>query len=319
LRVHVTSAGSDPATALHCQRFHDLAAMDVHGRHQLEPDAERADAIVFADVNLHRRTDPHGAPRADLFRRFPERCFSYEVGDVPMYTLPGVYVSARRQWLTRLPVLGGPYIRTVTQMPPASQEPSLLYSFRGSPSSRLRRRVLALNDPRAKIEAGQGPWDPGTAATEVAIGQVRHIDLIQRSKFVLCPRGQGPSSHRIFETLAAGRVPVIISDKWVPPPRLDWERGSVRVAERDIARIPEILAATEARWPELAAGASCLAHEFSDAHMWDHVMESIATVTARPRPARPPFSIRALVLTRRTWLAAGPLRARLRERLQAGI
>lgn len=52
----------------------------------------------------------------------------------------------------------------------------------------------------------------------------KYIKMIQRSRFVLCPRGGGPSSRRVYETMAAGRVPVVISSHWIPPFNhvIDW-------------------------------------------------------------------------------------------------
>jgi hypothetical protein len=68
-----------------------------------------------------------------------------------------------------------------------------------------------------------------------------YLELIAESKFVLCPRGFGTSSMRIFETMSLARVPVIISDRWQPPPGIPWNEVSVRVPEKDVARIPKIL------------------------------------------------------------------------------
>ena len=66
-------------------------------------------------------------------------------------------------------------------------------------------------------------------------------DIISRSKFVLCPRGYACSTWRLFETLKAGRAPVIISDQWIPPQGPDWERFSVRIKESEVALIPKVL------------------------------------------------------------------------------
>jgi hypothetical protein len=76
-----------------------------------------------------------------------------------------------------------------------------------------------------------------------------------RSKFVLCPVGAGPSSFRIFETMAAGRVPVIVSDLWVPPPGPDWQKCALFVPERDIDRLGAILEEAEDRFLSMAQAA----------------------------------------------------------------
>jgi hypothetical protein len=71
--------------------------------------------------------------------------------------------------------------------------------------------------------------------------KMRYGNIIARSKFVLCPRGHACSSWRLFETMKAGRVPVIISDQWVPPVGPAWERFSIRVRQKHVAQIPAII------------------------------------------------------------------------------
>jgi hypothetical protein len=47
--------------------------------------------------------------------------------------------------------------------------------------------------------------------------------------------------------MRAGRVPVIISDEWLPPSRIDWNSFSVRVPEQDVHRLPSLLREYEAQ------------------------------------------------------------------------
>ena len=62
---------------------------------------------------------------------------------------------------------------------------------------------------------------------------------------ILCPRGEGTSSIRLFESLRMGRPPVIISDQWVPPEGPAWDTFSVRIPERRIHTIPDRLTELE--------------------------------------------------------------------------
>ena len=48
---------------------------------------------------------------------------------------------------------------------------------------------------------------------------------------------------RLFETMQVGRCPVILSDDWLPPPFVDWEACSLRIPERQVTSLPEILRA----------------------------------------------------------------------------
>ena len=55
------------------------------------------------------------------------------------------------------------------------------------------------------------------------------VEGMQRSTFCLAPRGDTPSSRRVFDAVAAGCIPVLIADDYTPPfPELDWSGFSVR-------------------------------------------------------------------------------------------
>lgn len=57
-----------------------------------------------------------------------------------------------------------------------------------------------------------------------------YVSTLERSIFSLCPRGSSPSSVRFWESLAAGSIPVLISDDWVLP-KWDWENTIVQIPE----------------------------------------------------------------------------------------
>jgi len=69
------------------------------------------------------------------------------------------------------------------------------------------------------------------------------FELMLRSKYVLSPRGRGPTSRRFFEILAHGRIPVLISDAARLPLEsvLDYDRFVVRVPEGFISLIPDYI------------------------------------------------------------------------------
>jgi hypothetical protein len=55
-------------------------------------------------------------------------------------------------------------------------------------------------------------------------------DILERSRFSLCPRGSSPSSVRFWESLAAGAIPILISDNWVLPD-WDWDNTIIVISE----------------------------------------------------------------------------------------
>lgn len=74
-------------------------------------------------------------------------------------------------------------------------------------------------------------------------------DKICNSVFSLCPVGAGPNTLRLWESLAMGAIPVLLSDRQelpdlrtlAPECELRWEDGIVRLPEEQAGRLPAIL------------------------------------------------------------------------------
>lgn len=45
----------------------------------------------------------------------------------------------------------------------------------------------------------------------------RYNEILSDSVFSLCPEGAGPNTLRVWESMAVGSIPVIVSDDWIPP------------------------------------------------------------------------------------------------------
>ncbi len=123
---------------------------------------------------------------------------------------------------------------------PANGMPRVLFSFVGTVSSHPVRRAMvrALGDcGDAMIKYVDRVFHQHTAAEKI-----EYVGAIVDSLFSLCPRGWSPCTYRLFEVMALGRCPVIISDEWVPIRGIEWKECSIRVREADIARIPALLA-----------------------------------------------------------------------------
>jgi glycosyltransferase involved in cell wall biosynthesis len=133
--------------------------------------------------------------------------------------------------------------------------PPYLASFTGAKSHDLRRWLFDLADLFASHNIVLRvtpychfsiPQDPELKPLHLAF-----LDTILDAKFSLCPRGNGPASYRLQESLALGRAPVIISDDWVPCADVDWERFAIFVAEKSLPELPAILREYEPRWKEM--------------------------------------------------------------------
>lgn len=70
-----------------------------------------------------------------------------------------------------------------------------------------------------------------------------YLDVLARNDYLLAVRGRGNYSGRLYEAMAAGRVPVFVdTDSPLPWPRsIDWDALVVRVAQRDIRHLDRVV------------------------------------------------------------------------------
>jgi hypothetical protein len=132
------------------------------------------------------------------------------------------------------------------------------YGFMGGITAPLRKRMVrhlsADTSLNGLVKIQGGPWDRMFDRTGIA-AKVDYAENLRLSKFVLCPRGNGVGSVRLFEVMRARRVPVIVSDNYVMPSGIDWASCSVVVRERDIVSLPEIIRKSLPHWETLSANA----------------------------------------------------------------
>jgi hypothetical protein len=218
----------------------------AHSAHTLVSSPDEADFILLAgSFGL----DPHYLLDHPLYRAHPDKCAVYTEDDNYLPLAPGVYCSAiddessraGRTFSYSYVSASGRYSnRYVTK---AGTEKSLLFSFQGGSTSLLRKRMfnLSFNRPDVVIEntSAYYHWDLSQPGREER--QQRYAQTIASSHFVLCPRGAGTGSIRLFEVMQAGVAPVLISDGYLLPAHVPWDNFLIRIAERDITRLPELL------------------------------------------------------------------------------
>ena len=219
------------------ERVHKSAIDDLHHQHTLTDDVESADLIIFVEYDGE---DPFlGRVRKHPFvSKYRERCFCVSERDHTFPFLPGVYTSVPASWYDPDRIRGGFYTargiwnRHLRSVPISGTE-SYLFSFAGSfRTSPIRKKLKYLNSHNKSVIVN---------SLDDKMNNEEYANLLLDSKFVLCPRGISPSSIRIFETIKCGRIPVIISDEWIPPEGPDWDLFSVQIEESEIVNIPDIL------------------------------------------------------------------------------
>lgn len=247
LRVLLASAysGAQPGPA--AQALIEGAAGSFE--HELVSDPDAADLILF--VEYHPWHDPYffDVLRHPLRRRHPHKCVLYTDADRIVPLMPTLNPSIER-WQYR-PALcrAFPYVTreyrndAVEAGPlPADADRRYLFSFAGASDTHpVRARILALRVPDAHlIDTGaQRAWR--LQGEDKRRYESAYVDACRDSAFVLCPRGAGPSSYRLYETMQLGRAPVVISDAWVPHDGPAWDSFCIRVREADIERLPQVL------------------------------------------------------------------------------
>jgi hypothetical protein len=254
--VHLLSAAPtaperDPRAHLDLEQMRSCARVDRFGQHHLIDDPGKADIVLFVETSTAAGPYFEHVRRHPVYRGHRARSYLFSSTDRVVPFLPGVYASVERRWYWPTWTRSGHYLGVREgqgRVYDAARTSSLLFSFVGSGDAhRVRKRILRLGHPHAllldsaaeRLAVRRGERD------RVAEGELagRYVESIVNSAFVLCPRGGGTSTFRLFETMMLGRAPVIVSDEWVPPPGPDWESFSLRVREADVDRIPALLEA----------------------------------------------------------------------------
>jgi hypothetical protein len=258
--VHIARIGDRPVTDLSVGDFELLAAVDRFRQHELTPDPAAADVILFTQCHAVdwrlRAIREH-----PLAKRYWAKVMVYDQRDRPWRSFPGIYVSSPRRAFDPGQQRAWSYPGT-PHGPSSSNDPDLLFSFVGSATAPCRMPLLGLRHPDAIIEVVRDFmfWD--TQAPRFEDHRIRFQEVLRRSRFVLCPRGRGTSSIRLYEALAAGRVPVIISDDWVEPAGPNWDAFSLRWPEGRTEGLVELLEDRAPGWRRMSEAASQAHQEY---------------------------------------------------------
>ena len=241
MKLYLTSAYS---THTCLDRLRDYAKLSTSVNHSVCADPNEADAILFVENTQFDDLLFKTLLRHPLVEEHKDKVFMYNEVDRPWDVLPGLYccmpnnkVNPDRHRAFAYLHTANPYIEDIHQQ---TIEKRWLYSFVGSMSNSCRRPIMRLRDDNGYVQdtSDFNVWN--SHASELEIRGRSYATVLGESHFVLCPRGIGTSSIRLFETMEAGRVPVIISDHWVPPSDVDWS-FAIKIEERRISSIPGYL------------------------------------------------------------------------------
>jgi len=225
------------------------------------------------------------APAGDVFRAKLRDDFVWDAGDFPTgldlgfyCSLPSILFSPKIHRTFAYPVRYNELVQ-----PFDLEDATRLYSFVGGITSGIRARMAKTLSSIAPVTNGEfrvspGPWNSMFDRSASTI-KIAYADSLRRAKFILCPRGNGVASIRMFESMEAQRVPVVLSDHYVFPEGVDWKTCALVIREKEIACLPEIIREAEPRWEKMAAAARrTWEGHFSNAVMLDEIARHLATL-----------------------------------------
>lgn len=236
-------------------RMRESADADVFGVHTVTNTASNADVILFVE-NCDTFTHYAELRKSPLYCQDRDRCFLFTRNDFPIPFLPGIYPSIPARWYSSQRTRTGPYLISFATdfiTPDLSfRDVRHLASFVGKQDTDPVRSRLFDYPDTIYAEDTSSLWPYGELSeAERADMQANYVRVCHQSLFVLCPRGKGASSIRLFESMRMGRAPVILSDEWVPPVGPDWDSFSLRVPENEGPSLPKILQRNAGRAREM--------------------------------------------------------------------
>ena len=226
-----------------------LKSKSISGLNICTNDPEEADVIIF--VESHPGNDPYFRTvfNNSIYKKYKNKCVLYHDADLSITPMPTISPSIE------LWQYNPKHKRSVHYIARAFENETIenadvnyktdrdyLYSFIGSKTHAIRNKIIRANHPPntfVKDTTGLNAWEMASDKKLEYEKEFHHV--MKESFFVLCPRGIGPCSYRLFETMQLGRVPVIISDQWVEIPDIEWNKISIRVEEGMVQQLPEIL------------------------------------------------------------------------------
>ena len=294
MKIHLTSCETGPDSWRHeeglLRRAWELSART----HSLTDDTCEAELIIIGNVREENFSE--SLRRNRLISKYPEKCFVVSNCDNPLPLLRGVYANMDR----RLPSMGrmrsgsyflyhpdlkNPFVENYVGQ--ASERPKkFLLTFTGRNCHRARNSIFThpFNRPDILIRDTSN-FNAFTHESDLRMSGYReYVEILESSKFVLCPRGIGVSSIRLFESMRIGVAPIILSDDYILPKGPDWKSFALFVPEKEVARVEEIAEKHEDHYREMGLAAAAAYRQFFSAPAYfDYVVSQCLDIQKTQR------------------------------------
>ena len=136
-----------------------------------------------------------------------------------------------------------------------------LYSFMGAYNPKwyltdIRKKILDMKHSENTFIKYTGQWHFEKSVYSELQSYNQEIDkcenhqnnteeynkVLLESRYSLCPSGSGPNSIRLWESLACGSIPIVLSDKLDLPYHNLWNKAIIILNENEVYKISNILA-----------------------------------------------------------------------------
>jgi hypothetical protein len=250
-------------------RLAELTAVSRSDEHYFEfEDIHNADAFLIlthgleADQILDLRYHP-------LVIQHPCKSFLWCDRDDPIPILPGLFAGLPTNRMDQRLHRTGFYLsrsnNRIHELKSKKKLPVKQYlaSFQGTLSSNIRKTLfrLKLTSDRIMLKTVEQLWSgfifgQGFDNSESLVND--YAELLLQTKFALCPKGNGVSSYRFFESLEAGCVPVVISDQYNSPVSNQDLPYFLQLEERRISNLEAFVLQNEPDYETLSRNASLI-------------------------------------------------------------
>lgn len=253
--------------------------------HSITDDPKHADIIIHGSTEqvgwYSAKSQLRPLTDADI------RTFVWDTADRPVGRMSGFYCALEkslfdpdRHRTIHYPI---PFNEFIEEFP--QDDVAYNFGFVGGLTAGLRKRLFSKLKPTESKDNSIIKIQSANFLTmfDGSYSPEKHdyLEFLRRTRFILCPRGFGVGTVRLFESMQAGRVPVIISDRYTPPSGIDWTACSIRVKEKDIHKIPRVVESLLPYWPQMAKKArEVWQNNFSNEHSFRYLTTNLDELLA---------------------------------------
>jgi hypothetical protein len=199
------------------REFSDFLALSELASVSVTDDPRKSDVVLVIDMHMDTPTRSYcKLLSSDLYKQFGSITIVYDESDKPMMFGRGMYVSMPRMFFNRskhIPIhyWDVPTAVFINEFPHICK--NYLVSFRGNCGThKCRSKIKDI-----KLEGFYFQDTANMIRDSIETAQMSYVDLIRCSHWTLCPRGHGTASFRLYESLALGTNPIVVSNQFVPP------------------------------------------------------------------------------------------------------